>query len=330
MTVQERYEEAYNDPYYEEKLAEFEARIARGEKIEPDDWMPPEYRRQLIRLIQQHANSELIGALPEGTWIPYAPTFKRKMALVAKVQDEVGHAQLLYRAAETLGKPREQMVEELLSGESKWSNVFAYPAETWADVAIIAWLIDAAAIINQTIMATGSYAPYCRALKRIIYEESFHIKHGYEMIVTMVAGTKRQRDMVQDALNRWWEPIMMFFGPPDKLSVHTRTLQRWGVKPKTNDEQRQEFLSKYVPQIWDLGLEIPDPNLRYDETLGRWVYTEPDWNKFFRVINGNGPMSKERIAVRRLAYEEGRWVREALEALAKRVLTQPEPTGIVA
>jgi len=302
------------DPRYEEKLAEFEARIARGEKIEPDDWMPDEYRRQLIRLIHQHANSEVIGALPEGTWIPYAPTFKRKKALVAKVQDEVGHGLMLYRAAETLGKPREEMIEEMLAGKSKWSLVFAYPAETWADVAIIAWLIDGGAIVNQTIMATGSYAPYCRALKRIIYEESFHLKHGFDMVVTLAEGTKRQRDMLQDALNRWWEPIIMFFGPPDKLSVHTKTLRRWGVKPKTNDEQRQIFLRKFVPQILDLGLTIPDPNLRYDEENDRWVYTEPDWDKFFDIIRGNGPMSKERLAVRRLAHEEGRWVREALEA----------------
>lgn len=315
------------DPRYDEKLETFEARIARGEKIEPDDWMPDKYRSQLIRLIQQHANSEIIGALPEGTWIPYAPTFKRKMALVAKVQDEVGHGQLLYRAAETLGKPREEMMEELLSGESKWSNVFAYPAETWADAAMIAWLVDAGAIVNQTIMASGSYGPYCRALKRIIYEESFHLKHGHEAVVTLVSGTKKQRDMAQEALNRWWPPMMMFFGPPDKMSTHTETLQRWGVKPKTNDEQRQEFLSKYVPQIWDLDLEIPDPELRYDEEKERWVYTEPDWDRFFEVINGGGPMSKERLAVRKLAYEEGRWVREALESLANRVRTQSEPAA---
>lgn len=306
------------DPTYEAKLAEFEARIARGEKIEPGDWMPEEYRRQLIRLIQQHANSELIGALPEGTWIPYAPNLKRKLALTAKVQDEVGHAQLLYRAAETLGKPREEMVEELLNGRSKWSNVFAYPAETWADVAIIAWLIDAAAIINQTIMSNGSYGPYCRALKRICFEESFHMKHGQDMIVKMVSQGGRHKEMVQEALNRWWPAIMMFFGPPDSLSVHTEKLKRWGVKPKTNDEQRQEFLAKYVPQIWELGLTVPDPNLRYDEETGKWVYTEPDWDEFFNVIKGNGPMSKERLAVRRLAYEEGRWVREALEASAAR------------
>jgi ring-1,2-phenylacetyl-CoA epoxidase subunit PaaA len=306
------------DHEYEEKLAVFEERIQRGEKIEPGDWMPEEYRKQLIRLIQQHANSELIGALPEGTWIPYAPNFRRKLALTAKVQDEVGHAQLLYRAAETLGKPREEMVEELLNGKSKWSNVFAYPAETWADVAIIAWLIDAAAIINQTIMANGSYGPYCRALKRICYEESFHMKHGEDMIATMVAQGGVHKEMVQKALTRWWPAIMMFFGPPDKLSVHTEKLKRWGVKPRTNDEQRQEFLAKYVPRIWNLGLTVPDPNLRHDEASGEWVFTEPNWDEFYRVIKGQGPMSEERLAVRRLAYEEGRWVREALESASQR------------
>jgi len=300
------------------RLAEFEARINRGEKIEPRDWMPEEYRRELIRLIHVHANSEICGALPEGRWIPHAPSFKRKLALVAKVQDEVGHAQLLYRAAETLGASREEMIESLIRGESKFSNVFHYPAETWADVAVIAWLVDAAAIINQTMMAEGSYGPYARALKRICYEEAFHMKHGYEMCVALATGTKVQREMLQDALNRWWKPIMMFHGPSDKVSRHTELLMRWRIKLKTNDEQRQQFLRQFVPKIFDLGLTIPDEDLYFDHGADKWHYTEPDWEEFKRVVRGGGPVTRERIEARRLAHEEGRWVREALEAAAKK------------
>jgi ring-1,2-phenylacetyl-CoA epoxidase subunit PaaA len=303
---------------FDRRLSEFEARVNRGEKIEPADWMPEKYRSELIRLIHVHANSEICGALPEGRWIPHAPTFKRKLALVAKVQDEVGHAQLLYRAAETLGPSREQMVEDLIAGRSKFSNVFHYPAETWADVAVIAWLIDAAAIINQTMMAEGSYGPYARALKRICYEEAFHMKHGYEMCVTLAQGTKVQRDMLQDALNRWWTPIMMFHGPSDRVSTHTTLLVRWRIKLKTNDEQRQQFLRQFVPKIFDLGLTVPDKNLRYDKATDTWHYTEPDWEEFKRVVRGGGPMTKERIETRRLAHEDGRWVRQALAAAANR------------
>jgi len=301
---------------YERRLTTFEARINRGEKIEPDDWMPDAYRNQLIRLIHVHANSEICGALPEGGWIPHAPTFKRKLALCAKVQDEVGHAQLLYRAAETLGPSREQLLEDLINGKAKFSNVFHYPAVTWADVAIIAWLIDGAAIVNQVMMAEGSYGPYARALKRICYEEVFHMKHGYEMCVCLATGTKVQREMLQDALNRWWPPIMMFHGPSDKKSKHTELLMRWRVKLKTNDEQRQQFLRQFAPKIFDLGLTVPDKKLRYEKETDTWHYTEPDWDEFLRVVRGGGPMSKERLATRRLAHEEGRWVREALAAAA--------------
>ncbi len=295
-----------------EKLAEFEEKINRGEKIEPHDWMPYEYRRQLIRMIEQHAHSEIIGALPEGTWITRAPGFKRKLALMAKVQDEVGHAQLLYSAAETLGKSREQMINDLLSGKSKYSNVFNYPAKTWADAAIIAWLVDAGAIINQTTNSKGSYGPYCRALERICWEESFHLRYGYDTVVALATGTKKQRQMVQDALNRWWRPIMHFFGPPDKISVHTEKLVRWKVKLATNDEMRQQFLNMYVPKIRELELEIPDPILHKDPETGKWVYSDPDWDEFFRVINGNGPCNKERLAVRKKAEMMGQWVRRAL------------------
>ncbi|MCK6456976.1 MAG: 1,2-phenylacetyl-CoA epoxidase subunit A [Phycisphaerae bacterium] len=304
------------DPGYEQHLAAFEARLARGDRVEPGDWMPNDYRHQLIRLIHVHANSEICGALPEGGWIPHAPTFKRKLALCAKVQDEVGHAQLLYRACETLGKSREEMIEELLSGKAKFSNVFHYHAQTWADVAVIAWLIDAAAIVNQTMMAEGSYGPYARALKRICYEEAFHLTHGYDMCITLATGSKLQRAMLQDALNRWWTPIMMFHGPSDKESKHTQLLMRWRIKLKTNDQQRQYFLKKYLPKIFNLGLTVPDPELRYDEQTKEWRYTEPDWEEFKSVVNGNGPASALRLQARRMAHEEGRWVREALAAAA--------------
>jgi len=293
------------------KLAEFEARIAAGEKIEPKDWMPKEYRKQLIRMIEQHAHSEIIGALPEGTWITRAPGFRRKLALMAKVQDEVGHAQLLYSAAETLGKPREEMVNDLLSGKSKYSNVFNYPAKTWADVAVIGWLIDAAAIVNQLANSKGSYGPYCRALERICYEESFHLKQGHDNSVFLATGTQQQKDMVQDALNRWWKPVIHFFGPPDSQSVHSEKLIKWKVKMMSNDQMRNQFFDMYVPKIREIGLTIPDEELKRNEDV-TWNYSDPDWNEFKEVIKGNGPCNKERIAVRRMAEERGRWVRKAI------------------
>ena len=293
------------------KLAEFEARIIGGDKIEPKDWMPKEYRKQLIRMIEQHAHSEIIGALPEGTWITRAPGFRRKLALMAKVQDEVGHAQLLYSAAETLGKPREEMINDLLSGKSKYSNVFNYPAKTWADVAVIGWLIDAAAIVNQLANSKGSYGPYCRALERICYEESFHLKQGHDNSVFLATGTQQQKDMVQDALNRWWKPVIHFFGPPDSQSIHSEKLIKWKVKMMTNDQMRNQFFDMYVPKIREIGLTIPDEELKRNED-GTWSYSDPDWDEFKKVINGDGPCNKERIAVRRMAEERGRWVRKAL------------------
>ena len=295
------------------KLAEFESRIASGDKVEPKDWMPKEYRKQLIRMIEQHAHSEIIGALPEGTWITRAPGFRRKLALMAKVQDEVGHAQLLYSAAETLGKTREEMVNDLISGKSKYSNVFNYPAKTWADTAVIGWLIDAAAIVNQLANAKGSYGPYCRALERICYEESFHLKQGHDNSVYLATGTPQQREMVQDALNRWWRPVIHFFGPPDSQSVHSEKLIKWKIKMMTNDEMRNQFFNMYVPKIQELGLEIPDPDLKKNED-GSWTYSDPDWDEFWAVVKGNGPCNKERIAVRRMAEERGRWVRKALQS----------------
>lgn len=302
-------EQVHDDP---EKLTEFEDRIARGEKIEPGDWMPSEYRRQLIRLIEQHAHSEIIGALPEGTWITRAPGFKRKLALIAKVQDEIGHGQLLYNAAETLGKSREAMINDLLSGKSKYSNVFNYPAETWGDVTVIGFLIDAAAIVNQIANAKGSYGPYCRALERICYEESFHLKQGHDAFIELATGTPAQREMVQDALNRWWQPIMHFFGPPDKNSTHSEKLMQWKVKMASNDEMRNQFLEAYVPKIWDMGLTLPDEKLKKNEATGKWDYADPDWDLFKKVINGGGPCNKERLDVRKWAEEHGRWVRKAL------------------
>lgn len=295
-----------------QKLAVFEARIEAGEKIEPRDWMPFDYRRQLIRLIEQHAHSEIIGSLPEGTWITRAPGFKRKMALMAKVQDEIGHGQLLYSAAETLGKPREEMINDLISGKSKYSNVFNYPAKTWADVTVIGFLIDAAAIVNQVANSKGSYGPYVRALERICYEESFHLKQGHDALVALAAGTESQREMLQDALNRWWKPIMHFFGPPDKMSTHSEKLMKWKVKMASNDDMRQQFLNTYVPRIWELDLTLPDPGLRKDLDSGKWEFSDPDWDEFFKVISGDGPCNKERLAVRRWAEEHGEWVRNAL------------------
>ncbi len=294
-----------------EKLEAFESRIARGEKIEPQDWMPVEYRKQLIRMIEQHAHSEIVGALPEGTWITRAPNFRRKLALIAKVQDEIGHGQLLYSAAETLGKTREEMLNDLLSGKSKYSNVFNYPANTWADIAVIGFLVDGAAIVNQVINSKGSYGPYCRALERICYEESFHLKQGHDNVVYLATGTKHQRAILQDAINRWYIPLLHFFGPPDKMSAHSEKLMKWKVKLASNDDMRNQFLDQYVPKIWELDITFPDPNLKKNND-GFWEFSDPDWNEFKRVINGGGPCNAERIAVRKFAEEAGRWVRQAL------------------
>jgi ring-1,2-phenylacetyl-CoA epoxidase subunit PaaA len=307
-------EEAKNQEQHQDDpalLAEFEARIDRGEKIEPHDWMPAEYRKQLIRMIEQHAHSEIVGALPEGTWITRAPGFRRKLALIAKVQDEVGHGQLLYSAAETLGKSREDMLNDLINGKSKYSNIFNYPANTWADIAVIGFLVDGAAIVNQLINSKGSYGPYCRALERICYEESFHLKQGHDNVVYLATGTPQQREMLQDALNRWYRPLLHFFGPPDTTSVHSSKLMRWKVKMASNDDMRNQFLDQYVPKIRELGLDFPDPNLKKNAD-GIWEFSDPDWDEFFRVIKGDGPCNDERLAVRRWADEHGKWVRDAI------------------
>ena len=302
---------------HEELLAIFEERVARGEKVEPGDWMPDDYRKTLIRMIGQHAHSEIVGQLPEGKWIPYAPGFRRKLTLIAKVQDEAGHGQLLYRAAETLGKSREEMLDELLAGKAKYANVFNYPTPTWADVGVIGWLVDMAAVVNQTMLQQTSYGPYARAMKRICYEESFHIKQGYDLVATLARGTPEQKAMVQGAIDRWWYPTLMMSGPPDHLSAHTQQSLKWRIKTKTNAQVRQEYVDLIVPQIHALGLTIPDSALAFDEATGSWSYSQPDWEELKRVVNGDGPMNKERLDVRRKAHEDGRWVREALAAKRK-------------
>ncbi len=294
------------------KLAEFEAKVAAGERLEAGEWIPAQYRFECLRLIQMHANSELMGALPEREWIPRAPTLSRKMALVAKVQDEVGHAQLLYRVAEDLGKPRRQMIEELLAGKSKFHNVFHYPADTWADVAVIQVFVDGAAMQTQGSLRASSYAPYSRVLKRICYEEDFHIRLGIDVYRTLAEGTAAQRAMLQDAIDRWWQPIMHFFGPRDQASPHLETMMRWRIKVKTNDELRQQFLRQFVPLITDYGLRLPDPGLRWNEAAGRYDYSEPDWEEFKRVIRGDGPKTAARLALRNDYWRKHAWVREAL------------------
>ncbi|MFQ5398776.1 MAG: 1,2-phenylacetyl-CoA epoxidase subunit PaaA [Anaerolineae bacterium] len=301
-----------------EKTAEFEARIARGEKIEPGDWMPDGYRKQLIRMISQHAHSEIVGMLPEGAWITRAPNLRRKMVLMAKVQDEGGHGQYLYHAAETLGATREEMIEALHDGRAKYASVFNYPTLTWADNAAIGWLVDGAAILNQTMLAQCSYGPYSRAMVRICAEEGFHKKQGQEMVIRYAEGTPKQRQMMQDAINRWWWPTLMMFGPHDSDSPNTPQLVRWGIKSKTNDELRQEFINEMVPALQALGLSVPDPEMHYDEESGNWIGSDIDWDEFWRVVRGNGPMNKERLAARRKAHEDGRWVREALAAYAEK------------
>jgi ring-1,2-phenylacetyl-CoA epoxidase subunit PaaA len=288
----------------------FFAHVAAGGKVEATDWMPDDYRRQVLKFVEMHANSELMGVLPEREWILRAPNLKRKLALTAKVQDEVGHAQLLYRVAEDLGKPREAMLQDLLAGKTKFHNVFHYPTETWGDVGIIAWLIDAAAIVAQQALRDSSYAPYARTMQKICWEESVHIMHGRDIVLTLVNGTPGQRAMVQDALNRWWGPIMQMHGfqtPPER----DKDLA-WKIKGKANEELRQEFLNIYVPRIREIGLTIPDPNLRYDEGARRWVYSEPDWEELKRVVTGHGPKSRERLQFRQYNHEQTAWVRDVV------------------
>jgi len=296
--------------------AEFEARIARGDTIEPKDWMPERYRKQLIRMMSQHAHSEVVGMLPEGNWITRAPSLRRKLSLLAKVQDEAGHGLYIYCGTETLGTSREELIDQLLAGTAKYSSIFNYPTLTWADMGAIGWLVDGAAIVNQTMLAKASYGPYARAMIRICKEENFHKRQGYEIMATLSAGTPAQQEMAQDALNRWWWPSLMMFGPSDKDSPNSAELLRWKVKQKGNDELRQRFINLTVPQASAIGLTIPDPVMKQDEKTGDWIPGPIDWDEFHQVITGNGPCNKERLAARNQAHAEGAWVREAAAAYA--------------
>ena len=271
--------------------------VQGGGQVEVDDWMPDDYRAKLIKFIEMHGNSELMGVLPEREWILRAPTLQRKLALTAKVQDEVGHSQLIYRVVEDLGKPREQCLADLISGKSKFHNVFHYPTKTWGDVGVIAWLVDAAAIISQKALLKCSYAPYARIMKKICWEESFHILHGRDVILTMMNGTDEQRELVQEALTRWWGPLMQFHGNP--IPAEDDPVVQWRIKTQGNEEARQQFLDGYVPQIWELGLEVPDPKLRKNED-GVWEYTEPDWDELRSVVTGHGPVTAERLGFRQI------------------------------
>ena len=299
-----------HDEAYEAWFARFEGHVMNGGKVEAVDPMPDEYRTAVLRFVEMHANSELMGVLPEREWLMRAPTLRRKLALTAKVQDEVGHAQLLYRVAEDLGKPREAMFDDLLAGKTKFHNVFHYPTVSWADIGLIAWLVDAAAIVAQQALRDSSYAPYARTMRKICWEESVHIMHGRDVVVTMVTGTPSQRAAIQDALDRWWGPLMQMHGPrtPREKDMDLR----WRIKAKSSEELRQEFLTIYVPRIRELGLVIPDPELRFDEAAGEWRYTEPDWNELRTVVTNHGPMSEARLEFRRLAREQTAWVRETI------------------
>ncbi|MEO1022981.1 MAG: 1,2-phenylacetyl-CoA epoxidase subunit PaaA [Bacteroidota bacterium] len=302
----------------QQQLDDFQARIDAGEKIEPKDWMPERYRKQLIRMMSQHAHSEIVGMLPEGNWITRAPSLKRKMVLLAKVQDEAGHGLYLYSGTETLNISRQELVEQYLYGKAKYSSIFNYPTLSYADVVVIGWLVDGAAIVNQTRLAHSSYGPYARANLRICREESFHKKQGYEMVAKMASGTPAQRKMAQDSVNRWWWPTLMMFGPHDTDSPNSEELIKWQVKLNTNDELRQHFVDRAVMEAEAIGLTLPDPDMTFNEETGHWEFGEIPWDEFWDVVNGNGVMNRERIKARRTAYEEGAWVRDAATAYARK------------
>ncbi len=296
---------------------EFETVVAHDRRIEPRDWMPDGYRKTMIRQIAQHAHSEIIGMQPEGGWVTRAPSLRRKAILLAKVQDEAGHGMYLYSAAETLGADRGDLTRRLISGAQKYSSIFNYPALTFADVGVIGWLVDGAAICNQVPLCRSSYGPYARAMIRICKEESFHQRQGYELLLTMMRGSTAQQEMVQDATSRWWWPSLMMFGPPDSQSPNTAQSMRWRIKRHTNDELRQRFVDMTVPQAEALGVTLPDPELRWNAERGAYDFGEPDWDELKRVISGNGPLNAERIENRRAAHEDGAWVREAAVAYAR-------------
>lgn len=301
-----------------EKERRFQEKIDKEIKIEPNDWMPDEYRQTLVRQISQHAHSEIVGMLPEGNWITRAPNLRRKAVLLAKVQDEAGHGLYLYSAVETLGTSREQTIDDLHSGKAKYSSIFNYPALTWADIGAIGWLVDGAAIMNQVALCRTSYGPYARAMVKICKEESFHQRQGYESLMKLCNGTQQQKAMAQDAMNRFWWPALMMFGPSDAASTHSDQSIKWKIKRFTNDELRQSFVDATVEQAQILGLTIPDPNLKWNDARGHYDFSEINWDEFWQVVKGNGPCNKERLAARVKAKEEGMWVREAATAFAKK------------
>ena len=297
---------------------QFDALIAADARVEPRDWMPDGYRKTLVRQISQHAHSEIIGMQPEGNWISRAPSLKRKAILMAKVQDEAGHGLYLYSAAETLGMPREQMTEDLIAGKARYSSIFNYPALSWADMGAIGWLVDGAAICNQVPLCRASYGPYGRAMVRICKEESFHQRQGFEILLELAGGTRAQRDMAQDAVNRWYAPSLMMFGPPDDDSPNSRQSMDWNIKRFSNDELRSRFVGMIVEQVKVLGLTLPDARIRFNEENGRWEHGPLDWDEFREVLAGRGPCNSQRLARRREAHEDGAWVREAAAAYAAR------------
>ena len=303
----------------------FDSRIAADQKIEPQDWMPEAYRKTLLRQISQHAHSEIIGMLPEGNWISRAPSLKRKAILLAKVQDEAGHGLYLYSAAETLGTSRDQLVDALHTGRAKYSSIFNYPTLTWADVGVIGWLVDGAAIMNQVPLCRCTYGPYARAMIRICKEESFHQRQGFDALLAMMQGTDAQREMVQEAVNRWWWPVLMMFGPSDKESIHSTQTMQWGIKRISNDDLRQKFVDAAIEQAKVLGVTFPDPDLKWNEARGQHDYGTIDWDEFWRVVNGEGPCNKERLATRVKAHEDGGWVREAAVAYARKQAAKAQP-----
>jgi ring-1,2-phenylacetyl-CoA epoxidase subunit PaaA len=298
--------------------AHFDQTVSRDRRIEPRDWMPDKYRATMIRQVAQHAHSEIIGMQPEGNWITRAPSLRRKAILLAKVQDEAGHGMYLYSAAETLGASRADLTGKLIAGRQKYSSIFNYPTLSFADVGVIGWLVDGAAICNQVPLCRSSYGPYARAMIRICKEESFHQRQGYELLLTMMGGTSAQREVVQDATNRWWWPSLMMFGPPDDESPNTEQSMRWGIKRNTNDELRQRFVDMTVPQAEKLGVTLPDPELRWNDASGQHDFGPVDWAEFKAVVAGNGPCNAERLAQRKAAHENGAWVREAALAHARK------------
>ncbi len=303
---------------HEAENAAFMKRVAAEEKIEANDWMPGKYRQTLVRQISQHAHSEIVGMLPEGNWLTRAPSLRRKLTLLAKVQDEGGHGLYLYSAAETLGISREEMEQQLLTGRARYSSIFNYPTLTWADIGAIGWLVDGAAIMNQVPLCRCSYGPYARAMVRICKEESFHQRQGFELMTVLAKGSAAQKDMAQDALNRWWWPSLMMFGPHDADSTHSDMSMAWKIKRFSNDELRQRFVDATVPQAHFLGLEIPDPELVQDEESGKWISGPIDWTEFKQILAGDGPCNRERMAARQKAHDDGQWVREAANAHARK------------